>query len=68
MTERKTNKKERASFKVDDEKIFNLVQDLKKIKDITQVDMVTCFEIKVTWLSKTYTKEDVEALIAKTIR
>lgn len=60
-TQRKTNKKETGYFFVDDERVFDIVEKLKKRKNI-EVAMVTCKEIKVVWLEKEYTRADIEKM------
>lgn len=55
------SKKIKAYFKVDDEKIFDVLDTMKKKKDI-QVDLVTCTEMKVTWVEKTYTIAQIKKM------
>lgn len=60
--DKKTNRKDRGYFDVDEDEAFSIVAKLKNNKDL-QVDMVTCREIRITWQTKKYTREDIQGMI-----
>jgi hypothetical protein len=54
-------RKERDYFQVGDRDAFEIYARLKK-KGF-EVSMVTCSELKVTWLASKYTRADIEKII-----
>jgi len=60
-TTKKSNKKEIHLFKVDTDDICDIIDRLKKNKDL-EVNMVDGFTIRVKWQSSKYSVEEIESL------